>query len=139
MQYVSFSVVGLLALLHVGCAIPLLNASAAGDTEKVLSLLQNGHEANEVFPIVGTTPLMLAAAYGHDETIRTLLDAGADVNAADFTGWTVLHAAAYNGDPNIVMLLLRHGAIKERGNLFLESPMKTAERLGHKNVVPLLE
>ena len=50
------------------CSLPLLNASASGDTKTVLRLLQTGHDVNEGFPLVGTRPLMLAAAYGHAET-----------------------------------------------------------------------
>ena len=38
-------------------------------------------------PIVGTRALMVAAAHGHTDTVRALLDAGADVNAKDVTGW----------------------------------------------------
>ena len=30
---------------------------------------------------------MVAAAHGHTDTVRALLDAGADVNAKDVTGW----------------------------------------------------
>ncbi len=32
---------------QVGCAAPLLNASAAGDTNTALLLLHEGHHANE--------------------------------------------------------------------------------------------
>jgi ankyrin repeat protein len=130
----------LFGVLQAGCAIPLLNASAHGESEKVLSLFDNGHHANETFPLVGTTPLMLAAANGYEGTVKTLLDAGADPNQMDFTGWTALHAAAFKGDAKIVTLLLEYGAIKDRTCcwLFLESPLRIAERLDHKDVLPLL-
>ncbi len=128
-----------LLLTQAGCAVILLNAAADGNTQKVVSLLQNGHHANEAFPLVGTTPLMLAAAYGHKQTVKALLDAGADVNAEDFTGWTALHAAVFKGDPTIVALLLEHGAFKERSRwLLLETPLRVAERLDHYELLPLL-
>ena len=120
------------------CSVPLLNASASGDTKAVLNLLQKGHDVNEGFPLVGTRPLMLAAAYGHTETARVLLDAGADVNAKDLTGWTALHAGAFNGDASIVSLLLERGAVQGKPHWFLQSPGKIAEMLDHKDLVPLL-
>jgi ankyrin repeat protein len=120
------------------CSVPLLNASASGDTKTVLSLLQEGHDVNEGFPLVGTRPLMLAAAHGHAETARVLLDAGADVNAEDLTGWTALHAGAFKGDASTVSLLLKRGARPRAAHWFLESPLRIAEKLGHKDLLELL-
>jgi ankyrin repeat protein len=120
------------------CSVSLLNASASGDTKAVISLLHKGHDVNEGFPLVGTRPLMLAAAYGHAETARVLLDAGANVNAEDLTGWTALHAGAFNGDPSTVSLLLERGARPRTAHWFLESPLSMAERLHHKDVSELL-
>jgi ankyrin repeat protein len=42
----------------------------------------------------GQTPLMLAAAFGSAEAVRTLIAAGADVRAAGSAGFTALHLAA---------------------------------------------
>lgn len=123
---------------QTACTIPLLTASASGDTKQVLLLLQQGHDANEHFPLVGTRSLMLAAAYGHTETVKALLDAGADVNAEDVTGWTALHAGAFKGDASIVSLLLERGAVPGKARWFLESPSKIAEMLNHKEIIPLL-
>jgi ankyrin repeat protein len=81
---------------------------------------------------------MLAAMYGHAETARVLLDAGADVNAEDLTGWTALHAAAFKGDASTVSLLLERGAIQGKAYWFLQSPTSIAEMLAHKDIVPLL-
>lgn len=129
---------GVLVCGQFGCAVPLLNAAASGDTKIVLVLLQEGHDVNKGFPFVGTRPLMLAAAYGHAETARVLLDAGADVNAEDLTGWTALHAGAFRGDPATVSLLLERGAFPRTTHWFLESPLSIAETLGHKELLPLL-
>ena len=128
-----------LLVLVPGCTFPLIYAAADGDTKAVLALLEKGTDANAPFPIVGTRALMVAAAHGHTDTVRTLLDAGADVNAKDFTGWTALHAAAFNGDPEIVQLLLEHGAIPGKASWFIRSPSGMAEGLGHNEIVPLLK
>lgn len=42
----------------------------------------------------GQTPLMLAAAFGSAEAVRTLIAAGADIRAAGSAGFTALHLAA---------------------------------------------
>ncbi len=135
------NIVGGLVLLVMlgGCVAPLLNAAASGDTQRVLRLLGEGHHANEEFPIVGTRPLTLAAAYGHTDIVRVLLEAGAEVNAEDFTGWTALHAGSFAGDVETVSLLLNRGAVSGQDAWFLRSPLKIAEALEHKEIIPLLQ
>ena len=128
-----------LLVLMPGCTFPLIYVAADGDSRAVLTLLENGADANAPFPIVGTRALMVAAAHGHKDTVRVLLDAGAEVNAKDFTGWTALHAAAFKGDPEIVQLLLEHGGIPGRASWFIRSPLGMAEGLGHNDIVPLLK
>lgn len=124
--------------LQAGCAIALLNASAAGDVDKARRLMNSGHGADERFPLVGTSLLMLAAGYGQVDMLSVLIEAGADVNATDFTGWTALHAAAFQGDRRSVQLLLEHDAIPSKSRWFLQSPAEIAETLGHHDLVPLL-
>ena len=48
---------------------------------------------------------MMAAGEGHTDTIRALLDAGADVNAKDNEGWTALHEAEIGGHTEVVEIL----------------------------------
>lgn len=133
----SFVLSGL-AAWTTGCAVPLLNASANGDSDSVAQLLRQGHHANEVFPLIGTRPLILAAAAGHSETVKMLLEAGADVNAEDCTGWTALHAGAYGGNADVVFLLLKYGAVSNEQGWFLNAPVDIAETLNHKEAADLL-
>ncbi|EGG10800.1 uncharacterized protein MELLADRAFT_76831 [Melampsora larici-populina 98AG31] len=60
----------------------------------------------------GTPPIILAAAFGHPEAVRAIVDGigGNVVDSRDSVGWTALHWAARNGDFTIVSYLLNHGA-----------------------------
>ena len=51
--------------------------------------------------------VLLAAA---EETVKLLLDTGADVNAVNEADYSALHGAAFRGQDEIVRLLVRHGA-----------------------------
>ncbi len=84
-------------------------------------------------------PLNSAAAGGHGDVSRLLVERGADVNAKQAQGFTPLHAAAQNGDADLVAVLLAAGADKDAraddgrtaADVALEAGHETlAERLG---------
>ena len=58
----------------------------------------------------GSTALMLAARYGTAESVKLLLDAGADVNARSELGQSSLMKAAKAGAAETVRILLKAGA-----------------------------
>ncbi len=110
-------------MLTVG-ATPLLRAARAAAVEAVKLLLQHGARVD--LPTArGITPLLAAsgvASSGLDtrgryrteaqvhETVKLLLDAGADVRAADNTGATVLHGAATWGWNDVIEQLAARDA-----------------------------
>ncbi|KAH8729736.1 hypothetical protein BGZ61DRAFT_345615, partial [Ilyonectria robusta] len=53
----------------------------------------------------GRTPLLWAAAEGHEAVMRLLLDRGADIKAADSYSWTPLLWAAAEGHEAVIRLL----------------------------------
>jgi len=53
---------------------------------------------------------MHAAAAGQLETVKFLLDSGADVNTQDNMRWTALHHAVTSGGADVAKLLIDHGA-----------------------------
>lgn len=59
---------------------------------------------------LGTSPLHLAAQYGHVSTAEVLLRAGISRDARTKVERTPLHIAAQEGNTAIVHLLLAHGA-----------------------------
>jgi ankyrin repeat protein len=58
----------------------------------------------------GDTALMWAAAAGHVDVVRLLIEAGADVRAVDDEGVTALHLARANGHTEVAAALLAAGA-----------------------------
>lgn len=120
----------LIALLVQGCGLGLMSAADSGDSSAVSSLLNHATDANSQFPILGSSPLILAAAKGHAEVVRLLLDHGAHINATDHTGWTALHAAVYGGHVEVVRLLLeRRAQLHQPNHWYLASPITLAESL----------
>ena len=110
-------------ILTIG-ATPLLRAAKAGDTEALRWLLAKGADPN-LATDTGITPLMAAAGLGSRdsdtrgrfktendaiESCKTLLEAGAKINAVDARGQTALHGAAFWGDNQLVQFLADHGA-----------------------------
>lgn len=95
---------------RLGGLTPLMMAAKAGDAA-IVSLLVAA-KSDVITPNAnGTTPLMFAAAGGNADAVRTLLDAGAAVNAADITnGQTALMFAAAQGRTEAVTLLLARKA-----------------------------
>ncbi len=89
----------------------LLYASAQGDVEIVQALIGAGAEIDRS-NIKGRetwTPLIYAAKGGHKVTVKTLLEAGADVSV-ERQGMTALKMATSQGDTDIVRLLREAGA-----------------------------
>ena len=92
----------------------VMAATQQGDLEKVRTLIQGRADVNGVYPIInsfldGHTPLLVAARDGHTEIVRELLKAGAKVRVEDwvFKG-APIHKATYNGNPEILKMLLAH-------------------------------
>jgi ankyrin repeat protein len=98
----AWSVDGFTAL-HLACFF--------GHADTAALLLRHGadpsvHARNQM----QVAPLHSAAAARSLETVRLLLDHGAEVNARQQGGWTALHAAAQHGDVEMAKLLIERGA-----------------------------
>src|SRR5262249_50608373 len=79
-----------------------------------------------------------AAEQGNKALIRTLLDKGADVNAAQIDGTTALHWAVYNDDGETAGLLVKRGANVNAVNRYGVPPLSLACTNGDANLVKLL-
>jgi len=93
----------------------LLEASFSGDLETVLKKLKEGADPNCVNS-EGSTPLHLAAAWGHSSVVKNILKHGGNADNLGPSGWTPLHAACFFGHFETVRLLLKSGADTEVEN-----------------------
>ncbi len=103
-------------------ATPFLRAAQSGDLTLLRLLLEHGADPS-IATTNHTTPLMVASGIGWVEgvtyewspedtldTVRLLIEVGADVNAVDDDGRTALHGAAHKGRNDIVRVLVDYGA-----------------------------
>src|SRR6267142_428117 len=79
-------------------------------------------------PAIAAERSALADAAEHRDkaSVRTLLQTGVDVNAAQVDGTTALHWAAYNDDAETVALLVRAGANVNALNRYVVPPLAQA-------------
>jgi uncharacterized protein len=103
-------------------ATPFFLAALTADAELMKTLAALGADPN-LTNVENSTPLMAAAGLatrspGEDagtesevlEALQVAIDLGADVNASDNNGETVMHAAAYKNLPRVVKYLAGKGA-----------------------------
>lgn len=127
------------ALIATGAPIGPLEAAALGEVERLegadlsvrtgdgftplhLAAFFGGPEAVRAILAVGAAPdadavnrfkvrpIHSATAARDHDSVRALLEAGADSNVRQQGGYTPLHAAAHSEDFELVRLLLDHGA-----------------------------
>jgi uncharacterized protein len=104
----------MLALLRArGVALDVFEAAAAGDADRVRTLLDADPSLRDAHAPDGWTPLHLAGHFRHGAVIDLLLARGADVNAVSRNGDAnaPLHAAAAGGaDVALMRRLVKAGA-----------------------------
>jgi ankyrin repeat protein len=122
---VSFRILLALCLVVASCALftncahqparnsqtdALFRATIEGNTDMVRSLLSTpGADVNATNER-GSTPLLEAARYGHDDVTRVLIAAGANVKAKDNDGKTALMLAVQGNHDEVVRVLKQAGA-----------------------------
>lgn len=114
-------------------------ASYFGHRDLVTFLLERGARAeHEIRNEDLFTALTGAVAEGHRDIAKMLLDHGADVNHRYSNGACPLITASFNGDTEVVKLLLAYGARSEQTNDAGQTASEVAADRGYGEVVTLL-
>ena len=113
----------------------LLEAARKGQDDEVRTLMANG--APFTTDWLGTSPLHLAAQYGHYSTAEVLLRAGVSRDARTKVDRTPLHMAAADGHVHIVELLVRSGADVNAKDMLQMTALHWATEHHHRDVVEL--
>ena len=85
-----------------------IDFARAGDTPALSQYLSAGIPAN-LTNHKGDTLLMLAAYHGNVETVRVLIEKGADVDAINDRGQSPIAGAVFKGYDEVVRLLVNEG------------------------------
>lgn len=143
------------SLPGIAC-MPLFLAAGRGNADMVLRMLAAGADVNGLgaysprpFPkghekwkkvpkgledtVHLQRPIHVAAEFGHNMVLKTLIDGGAivDSKSCDTLETTSLHCAALKGHANCVQVLLECGALpNERSTERSETPLHYAARSG---------
>ena len=131
-------------LLAQNPELDIFEAAAVGDTSRVRELLDADLEAANAWAQDGFQPLGLAVFFGHPETARVLVEAGADVNSASRNDFKVtpLHSACAVRDADtryeLARLLLERGADPNARQRDEFTPLMEADQHGDEGLRALL-
>ncbi|KAJ8300981.1 hypothetical protein KUTeg_022500 [Tegillarca granosa] len=103
-----------------------LHTAVAADAQGVFQMLD------------GTTPMILAVRLAVEGMVEELINADADVNAADEYGKTALHWAAAVNNAEAAHVLLQHGANRDAQDFKDETPLFLAAREGSYETAKIL-
>ena len=117
---------------------PLVLASALGYTDLCRLMLELGSDI-EVTNARGGAALSAGVAGKNGcEHVAVLLDAGANLEAANIDGFTALHASAEVDDAEVAKLLIERGANIEARTNAGYCPIHIAAGLGHRSAAEAL-
>jgi ankyrin repeat protein len=133
-------------LINAGSMLRLPAAAALGRDADVARLLLRDPDALKPGCRWGNL-ILRASEHGSGDMVETLLRNGASVNIRDnpktsvdnTSGYTPLHAAAWNGNTKVIPVLLRHGAdVRARDEKYHGTPAGWADYAGHKEARDLI-
>jgi hypothetical protein len=123
-----YLLVAVVFILVAGCA-----------STQMPSLQKQCLDPNYELSGIGRTALMAAARSGQTDTVKTLLEQGADVKAKDNDGLTALMDAATAGQTDTVKTLLEQGADVNAKDIYGMTALMFAKGMGHAEIIQMLK
>ncbi|XP_030843245.1 ankyrin-1-like [Strongylocentrotus purpuratus] len=123
----------------------LFSAAAIGDVQKIQSLIDSEDKSEDSIGVdvncsdaSGKTPLHIASANGHLQTVKCLTNHGAKVNVIDANLQTSVHLCSKKGHLHVVELLVNEGADIKIGDKDGFTALHIASFEGHVDIVKYL-
>lgn len=128
------------ALAAVAGPLDIFEASALGDVDRISQLLREDRSLASAYAPDGFYPVGLAAFFGHLDAVKTLIAAGADVNAAARNSFKVraIHAAVAGKNMDIVRAVIAAGADVNAAQQAGFRPIHEAGTSGKRELAELL-
>ena len=117
---------------------PLQGAVQGGWDAMMLVLLEGGARVHDRRVPSGHTAILLAAALGRTDAIKTLANFGADVNDADNEGTTAVSLAAQQDQTDAVRLLASLGSDVNSADKYGVTPIMACAELGVAGMIRTL-
>jgi len=119
----------------------LNKAAYEADVHNLKYLVNCGCKINGKVSIFGEAPIhqsIKSTKPSNTETLKIILDCGADVNLVDNNGWTALHHAAEKGDMNAANILIESKANVNAFSNARKTPLHLAAFANKTDMVKLL-
>jgi uncharacterized protein len=120
--------------------LDIFEAAACNNVERAQELALGNPKLVQTYAGDGFAPLHLACFFGHIETAMLFLECGADVNivASNPSRVEPLHSAVASDNLELVAMLLEHHADPNAQQVGGRTPLQSAARRGHKDMVEAL-
>ena len=120
---------------NITCSTPLVMAAKGKYTNTIQLLLQAGTSVNTANSH-HMSPIKVASEFGDKESVRLLIDTGADVN--DSLKISALQIAAGNRHDECIKMLLQAGAVVNMQNAWGIMPLTNAAEMLHYKCMKVL-
>ena len=120
--------------------LSLYKAAKAGDLERVMELVDQKVDKNQVGGEYGMTILSVATKHNHIAVVQYLVEQGADMEKGSTrgAGFTPLHYASEQGNYEVARYLLEQGANRDKVVINGMTPLHLAALTGQVEIAKLL-